>query len=263
MRYALKVYYDGGAFYGSQIQPDKRTVEGELLKALKKFELEVGNFQGAARTDRGVSALGNVYAFDADRPPIPRALNSFLPWDVRVLAWAEVEEDFNPRRMAVEKVYKYFLLDRDYDLDAMRKAAELFKGVHSFHNYCRDEGRDPVRQLRTVRLERQGDVIVLTFIGKSFLWEMVRRLVTALRLVGEGRLAGEEIQRSLIEKSGTKLPPSPPEYLLLWRVVYDFRFEWEEYSARRLSEELLKRLERRKLACFMDETIRRELETRL
>lgn len=262
MRYALKVYYDGRGFYGSQIQPDKRTVEGELLRALRKFGIEPGNFQGAARTDRGVSALGNVYALDSPREPIPKAVNSFLPRDVRVLGGARVGEDFHPRREAMEKTYKYFLLDRGYSLEGMRRAARVYEGVHSFHNYCRKEDRDPVRRVASIEVERQGDVLVLIFTGESFLWEMVRRMVTAIRRAGEGKASIEELERSLSRSVKRKYPPSPPEGLVLWRIRYGFDFAEEEYSKKRLGKDLLRRIESRRILTALDEAIYRELETR-
>lgn len=262
MRYGLKVYYDGRDFYGSQIQPDKRTVEGELLRALRKFGVEPENFRGAARTDRGVSALGNVYAFDSTREPIPKAVNSFLPRDVRVLGVARVGEDFHPRREAMEKTYKYYLLDRGYSLEEMRRAARVYEGVHSFHNYCRKEDRDPVRRMKSIGIERQGDILVLIFSGESFLWEMVRRMVTAIRRAGEGRASIEELRRSLSRSVKKKYPPSPPEPLVLWRIRYGFDFMEEEYTKKRLGRDLLRRIEERRVLSALDEAIYRELETR-
>lgn len=260
MRLALKVYYDGRGFCGSQVQPDKRTVEGELLKALGNFGIGVKNFQGAARTDRGVSALGNVYAFDAERKLLPRALNSFLPGDLRVLAVAEVGAGFNPRRDALEKVYKYFLYDRGYDLEGIRRAARLFEGEHSFHSFCKlEKGRSPVRVLREIEVAEHGDVIVLTFRGRSFLWQMVRRLVTALRGAGEGRVSLGELRECLRGSCGRRFPPSPPELLVLWSVGYAFEFKDEGYSRKRLKKEVLRTLEESRLRAAMAEAISREL----
>lgn len=85
-RYALKVYYDGSNFFGSQRQPNQRTVEGELLSAFKKLGAKIEKFQSAGRTDKGVSAFGNVFAVTTQFELKARALNSFLPGDVRVLA---------------------------------------------------------------------------------------------------------------------------------------------------------------------------------
>jgi len=263
MRLALKVYYDGRGFHGSQIQPDRRTVEGELLKALNKLGAEVRNFQGAARTDRGVSALGNVYAFDTEKSLLPRAVNSFLPADIRVIAALEVHAGFNPRYDARLKVYKYFLHDEGYDLGKMRRAAKLFEGVHSFHNFCRlERDRSPVRRLKKIIIEKQGDVVVLTFAGESFLWQMVRRLVTALRRAGKEEVSLEELRESLEVSCSRKFPPSPLEALVLWEVRYDFEFQVEDYSRKKLRREIHGRLIKSRVRAAMEDAVYRELKTR-
>jgi len=102
MRIALKIAYDGTRFYGFQRQPDLRTVEGDIIKVLKKLriieDVREANFKGASRTDRGVSAFGNVIAFDTAKPELtePRILNHHLR-DIWILGKAEVPEDFHPR----------------------------------------------------------------------------------------------------------------------------------------------------------------------
>lgn len=257
----MKVYYDGGDFYGTQIQSDRRTVEGEILKALNKLRAGVRNFQSAARTDRGVSALGNVYAFDTDRSLLPRAVNSFLPSDIRVLAAMEVSAEFNPRYDARLKVYKYFLYDEGYELEKMRRVATLLEGVHSFHNFCRlERNKDPVRRLKKILIDKHGDVIVLTFVGESFLWQMVRRLVTALRKAGEGGISMEELRERLEVSCSKKFPPSPSENLVLWEIRYDFEFRIESYSRERLRRKILGRLEKSRVQAVMEEAIYRELK---
>ena len=110
-RYAIKVCYEGRGFSGSQRQPALRTVEGEFLSALDGLKINYTDFKAAGRTDRGVSALGNVFALTTESGLIsPRIINSELPLDIRVLAVKTVVSGFNPR-FAVERVYKYFLPD--------------------------------------------------------------------------------------------------------------------------------------------------------
>src|SRR5256886_6833422 len=73
MRIALKIAYDGRAFFGHQRQPDRRTVEGECITALRSAKImrdpTEAFFRSASRTDRGVSAVGNVIAFEASLGP--------------------------------------------------------------------------------------------------------------------------------------------------------------------------------------------------
>ena len=91
MRVALRIAYDGRAFFGHQRQPDARTVEGECIAALRAAKIlsDPGRafFRSASRTDRGVSALGNVIAFDADLRP-EAVLGAFNDKARGVWAWA-------------------------------------------------------------------------------------------------------------------------------------------------------------------------------
>lgn len=235
MRYAVKLFYDGGVFHGSQIQPNVRTVEGDFLNALKGLNIEFNDFQAAGRTDRGVSALCNVFAVSTDSGLLkPRVLNAQLPGDIRVLSVKNVGDDFNPRKDAVERVYKYFLFDADYDLKALKKAIGLFEGEHSFHNFAILDGKDPIRRIRRCELSRRGEILILTFVGESFLWQMIRRMVTALVMVGRGELEIGDLEACFDPKVENKFSPSKAENLVLWDVKYGFEFEDEEYSRENL-----------------------------
>ncbi|MEE8402888.1 MAG: tRNA pseudouridine(38-40) synthase TruA [Candidatus Hydrothermarchaeaceae archaeon] len=235
MRQALKVYYDGGNFFGSQRQPDRRTVEGELLKALGELKIEVKDFKSACRTDRGVSALGNVFALTCDSKLIPGAINSKLPGDIRVLAAREVDDKFNPRYGALGKTYKYFLYDEGYSIGNLKKAARVFKGEHSFHNFAILEGRNPVRNITDIEVKKAGSFFIFTISGESFLWQMIRRMASAFKM------DSGDIERLLDPGYQSKIPPSPPENLVLWSVEYPFEFEHEAYSAERLKKDILKK----------------------
>lgn len=260
MRFALKIFYDGRNFFGSQVQPDQRTVEGELLNAFKKLGARIEKFQSAGRTDRGVSALGNVFAATTDFKLKPRMLNNFLPGDVRVLAAKEVPEDFNPRYEAKERVYKYFLFNDGYDIKKIRSAAKLFEGEHSFHNFCILEARSAVRKIKKITVKRQGDFLVLTFYGESFLWQMIRRIVTALRMTGRSEISIEGLKKYFEPACKNKLKPSEPEPLILWNVKYNFDFEHEDYSLRKFQKEILKRRKELKTKVAMGEEMLRNLK---
>jgi len=239
-RWALKVCYVGGGFSGSQRQPDLRTVEGKFLTAFDKLDIEYSDFRAAGRTDRGVSALGAVFALTADSQLIkPRILNSWLPLDIRVTAVQKVEFEFNPRH-ALERVYKYFLADEDYDLDSMQRASEVFIGEHSFHNFSVADARNPIRRINSVEIEKKEGVFILTFAGESFLWQMVRRMTTALKMVGCSEISAAELGELLYAETEKKIAPAPPENLVLWDVRYDFKFNPENYT-QRLIESVLKK----------------------
>ncbi|RLF61090.1 MAG: tRNA pseudouridine(38-40) synthase TruA [Thermoplasmata archaeon] len=235
-RYALKVFYNGKNFYGSQIQPNVRTVEGELRKALGKF-CEFYDFKGAARTDRGVSALGNVFALTTEFKLQPRIINAHLPEDIFVLGLREVNLDFNPMKEAKERIYKYFLVDDEYDLDKIKKASKIIEGKHSFHNFT-ISNENPIRTINYIEVEKKNGIIILTFSGKSFLWQMVRRLTTALKLVGKGELTIKDLKNLFKKEINKKIKASEPEFLILWDIKYDFKFKCENFSLNRFIEHL-------------------------
>jgi tRNA pseudouridine38-40 synthase len=241
VRWALKVYYDGRDFFGSQRQPDKRTAEGELLESLRSLNIDVSDFKSSCRTDRGVSALGNVFALSSNSRIIPGAINSTLPCDMKVLGARKVDSSFNPRYEAHGKTYKYFLFDEGYKLGKMKKACEAFIGEHSFHNFAKLEGRNPIRSIKRIEIEKIGDFFVFTISGKSFLYQMVRRMVSALKTVGDGLMAPVEIKKLLDKEHDNIIYPLPPENLVLWKVEYPFEIAHDKYCVKRLKKDILKR----------------------
>ncbi len=228
MKLAIRIAYDGTAFYGFQRQPEVRTVEGELIGALKKLKIiedpEKNNFKGASRTDRGVSAFFNVVSFvPSERGDLvrPDVLNHHLK-DVWVLGVAEVPDDFHPRFWAKEKIYRYYLVDEGFDFEAMRECAGLFEGRHDFSAFSKLEpGKEPVREVLKVDIRRRSGYYVIEISGRSFLWQMVRRMVNSIRFCGLGLLDADDISKMLNGICSRKIPPAPPEPLVLWRIVYD------------------------------------------
>lgn len=248
MRIALKIAYDGSKFYGFQRQPGLKTVEGEIIRVLQKLNLiespEKANFKGASRTDKGVSAFGNVVAFNTENLKLaqPRILNHHLR-DVWVLGIAQVPDDFHPRFWAKSKIYRYYLVNEGFDVEAMRECAKLFVGTHDFSAFAKlEKFKDPIREVSRLEIIPRGEVIVIEIEGKSFLWEMVRRIVSALKLCGLGVIGVEDIRRMLEGKMDKKLPPAPPENLFLWEIKYDkVSFQVDEYSIKKIREEFFER----------------------
>jgi tRNA pseudouridine38-40 synthase len=258
-RYALKIYYDGKEFSGSQRQPRARTVEGEFLSALKRLKIDFQSFKTAGRTDKGVNSIGNVFAFSTGSKRIkPRILNAEFPGDIKVLATHPVKAAFNPRH-AKMRIYKYFLLDLDYDLKNMKNATEIFRGRQSFHNFSSTDCRSPIRKIDQVNITKKRSILILTFSGESFLWQMVRRMANALKMVGEGKMSPHDLKKLLETSCKKKVPPLDPENLVLWDVIYDFEFINEVYTKIRLEKEFGERISRIKT----DESIYSEALRRL
>lgn len=251
MRIALKVAYDGTKFFGFQRQKSVKTVEGELIRALQKLDIiknpAENNFKGASRTDRGVSAFGNVISFDTENLKLaqPRILNHHLE-NIWILGIAEVDSNFHPRYAAEGKVYRYYMIDEGFDLNAMKKCSELFVGTHDFSNFARLENfKNPVRTVDYIRISKKGRLIVLEFSGKSFLWEMIRRIVTALRMCALSCLGEDEVKDMLNLRVDRKLPPAPAENLVLWEIKYpNIGFEIDETSVEKAKREFFERFSR-------------------
>lgn len=224
---ALKLFYNGEGFHGSQVQPEVRTVAGELERALASLDA-AQRVRLASRTDRGVSALEQVACFE---PPVegfhPGALNDRLPGDIRVWSWAEVDEEFKPRH-AAGKEYVYVHPAR-LDADTALEAATMLKGEHDFTNLSRRDDRSAIRILDTVDVA-VGDCTVFTFRAPSFLHEMVRRCVTLLARVGSGEAGMDAVARALDPDATVNIPPADPRWLYLSHIWYRDEPVWREFG---------------------------------
>jgi tRNA pseudouridine38-40 synthase len=244
VRLKLEIAYLGTFFEGWQVQAPRdggatpRTVQGEMEISLNEiFQREI-RVHGSGRTDSGVHADAQVAHFDVPEgapllpsQKIPRALNSKLPWDVRVLSASEASPDFHARHSATGKVYVYRLRRGDtllphgglvealagepLDVGAMRAAAARLVGTRDFAPFS-ITGSDPgttVRTLRRLDVEEEGTLLVITAEGDGFLRGMVRRLVGTLRDAGRGRIRPDEAP----ERPG---PTAEARGLTLARVLY-------------------------------------------
>lgn len=247
-RVALLLEYDGTDFAGSQVQPARRTVQGVVEAALEEFTGERGRVAFAGRTDAGVHASGQVAALSTGSAHSPAtcrdALNHFLPEDVVVRAAAEVAVDFDPRRHARSRVYRYRIEDglgpsggrrpltrlrawqveRPLDDSAMAAAVALLPRVEQ--DWSAFAGAVPphyptVRTLLDARVERCGShAVQVTLEADGFLPHQVRMTVGALGRVGAGRLSPQEFARLVEGSPGTAGPAAPPQGLTLIAVRY-------------------------------------------
>jgi tRNA pseudouridine38-40 synthase len=230
MRLAFRIAYLGDGFFGSQVQADRRTVEGEVIAAAQRLALfgdwREARFAFAGRTDRGVHARGQVAAFDTSEPDRARsALNLQLPRDCWCTGVAEVPDAFHPRYDARSRTYRYFFPRIRLDREAMEGAARLFIGRHDFSRLARVEGKNPVRNILSARVLDEGGLACFEVAAESFLWQMVRGMAGALLAAGRGELGGEGIRELLSGNAGERIPPAPSSGLVLWEVDCGIRFE--------------------------------------
>ena len=242
MKVAVKLGYVGQGYYGYQRQPGRLTVEGCVIQALKECGLvpdpEKSEFASAARTDRGVSALGQVIAFRLAGPAkaIVKRLNSKLPPDIFAWASAEVDEGFNPRTHARSKTYLYLFDNPGVGASALESISKMFLGEHDFAQFCRPSERATLRSIDEIRVQ-DGRPIRVYFRAKGFLWTQVRKIISAMELVATGDLEEGEVRDALAGRARLALAPAQPENLILWEIEYvDAPFRVEVDSLLRAKE---------------------------
>jgi tRNA pseudouridine38-40 synthase len=231
MRIALKFAYDGKRFSGYARQPAQRTVEHTILDLLSTSEIladpRSGCFRTASRTDRGVSALGNVCSFDSvlSKDEVFSRLPA-IESEIFIYGIQKVPSDFYPRH-AKSRWYRYYLRNVGLDVEKVQSAAKVFIGEHNFQNFARVEPlKNPIRTINTIVITEKNDFFLLDFSAQTFLWNQIRRMVSAIQKVGTGTLTIDEIRDALEHPmKRVDFQVVAPEPLILTDVVYDFLFE--------------------------------------
>jgi tRNA pseudouridine38-40 synthase len=244
-RLRLDLAYLGTHFHGWQLQPDCRTVQGCLEKALETVCKQPVRVHGAGRTDSGVHALHQVAHCDipSARTQVPwqRALNSLLPDDVAVTRAQWVDPDFHARFSATGKIYTYTLwTNPDYvlpqrrafvwpvgplDLGLLQAGAGVLTGRHDFTSFQNvgTEVQSGVRNLHRVSIQADGtgNEIRCCFEADGFLKQMVRNLMGTLVKLGRGELDLSALKTILESRDRTQAAATaPPQGLCLKRVTY-------------------------------------------
>ena len=240
MRYKAKVSYDGNSYYGFQRLNELPTIQKELEKAVSIINKKDTVVKGASRTDKGVHAYGQVVHFDLDyNVPCNRligAINAILPRDIRVMEIENTSNDFHARRSAVGKKYVYKInlgnydvfLDRYYlqypyklDIKKMEECSKIFLGIHNFKNFTAGERDNYEVIVKEINFIKNGDILEIEFVGKSFYRYMVRNMVGALIQAGNNKLDKNDIKMMLDkEKVNCKYNTAPACGLYLVDVYY-------------------------------------------
>lgn len=244
MRLALIIEYEGTSYHGFQYQINAPSIQEELEKAIASLTGEKVRVKGAGRTDAGVHAKGQVIAFDTDSAHEPeifvRAMNYYLPEDIAVKAAYHVRDDFDPRRNALSRSYRYEILCSDtpsplmrnfayavkdpVNLRRMQRAAKLFVGEHDFRMFAgplENADASTVRMVYQSSVSRKGDLISFKVMGSSFLPHQVRRMAGALLDVSREKLSLEQLRQLINRGNTTAIAHSlPPQGLCLENVSY-------------------------------------------
>ena len=241
----LIIEYEGTDYFGWQIQKQRKskTIQGILENALEKILQEKINLIGAARTDAGVHARGQVANFKTVKKihlqNLQKALNSLLPEDIVVIKVERVCLDFHSRYFSKSKLYEYKILNRIFpsaffhkfawqvsfnlDIKAMKETAKYFLGKHNFSAFCatRSGKKNKTCRVLKFKIEKKDGYVLLLIEGTNFLYKMVRNIVGTLVEVGRGRFAVDDV-KNILARQDRKLagPTAPAKGLTLIRVDY-------------------------------------------
>jgi len=244
----------GTGYAGWQRQAEALSVQQVLEEALGRLSSEPVKVVGAGRTDSGVHAVGQVASFsmsrewDTDRLAV--AANFYLPPDVSLMQVERVADDFDARRSALWREYRYFIWHgrscwphlrdmvwwrrHDWDADSVREACRALEGYHDFRAFCKT-GECPKESARTIsrlRYKKIGALSIVIVRAPSFLTNMVRIIVGSLDSIGRGQEPASWL-RELLGEAGAGCEPdrrqngatAPAWGLYFWRAVYkDVRF---------------------------------------
>ncbi|MDR0609882.1 MAG: tRNA pseudouridine(38-40) synthase TruA [Planctomycetaceae bacterium] len=253
-RIKLELTYDGTNYKGWQRQSQVPSIQETLERTLGKILGEPVVVTGSGRTDAGVHALKQVAAFTTtsglSAEVFQRALNGFLPQDIRILRVEEVPLCFHPIADAIAKRYRYlidnnrplFPLTRNYcwvygeplDIDTMRQAAQFLLGKQDFSCF-QSQGsprKTTIRTISDILVERINDLnglypplICIEVESDGFLYNMMRTIAGTLTLLGvEGHrgVGNPERMKEIIASQNRAFAgaTAPAHALYLIDVVY-------------------------------------------
>ncbi len=215
---AFKFMYIGEKYDGLVIQSTtKNTIEEKIFSALKKANflenksteelISSSNYSRCGRTDKGVSSTGNIFSLNIrynENYNYTKILNNLLPNDINILNNIIVDDSFDARFSCLYREYKYFFIKENLNIDIMKKACELLKGVHNFKKFCKIdksdenwENKNYERRIYEIDIKKVDDINFNLFNneeyyscyyciikGSAFLWHQVRCIMSILFLIG-------------------------------------------------------------------------------
>lgn len=225
MKIALGIEYAGNDFFGWQIQPHARSVQGCVEAALSQVANHPITVICAGRTDTGVHALEQVIHAEVTAQRSMRSwvlgTNANLPSDVSVL-WAQpVDDQFHARFSALARHYRYLILNRTtrpallakrvtwehkpLDIEAMQIAGNSLLGTHDFSSYRSSycQAKTPIRTITHLGISRNKDQITINISANAFLHHMVRNIMGVLIPIGCGEQKPEWARQVLEAKNRT------------------------------------------------------------
>ena len=243
MKVKLTISYDGTNYCGWQSQPNGNGIQKEIELAIEKLTGEKVVVTGSGRTDSGVHAEGQVASFSIEKSAIPaknyaKALNTVLPVDIRVVKSQKSKEDFDARKSAKKKTYRYIFyksqvelplkekyqtqLKESVNIEKIKECAKLLVGTNDFKCFCASGSgaKTTVRTIYEIKVKSTKNELKIFVTGNGFLYKMVRTLVGTLIAYGEEKIGKKEIEEMLKTGKKQKIRTMPAKGLCLVSVKY-------------------------------------------
>lgn len=238
------VTYEGTRYQGWQRQESSdHTIQKKLEQLISRMCGEEIEIQGSGRTDAGVHSLGQVMNFHTQSLMSTEEMfvymNQYLPEDIAVVEIKEVSERFHSRLNAKGKQYSYRVwnskvpnvfwrryshaVEQVLDVESMQKAAGYLLGEHDFKSFtsAKKGKKSTVRNIKSIDIRKEGDMLTFTFQGDGFLYHMIRILMGTLLEVGMGLRHADSIPEVIAaenrEAAGALVPAKG---LVLEKVFY-------------------------------------------
>lgn len=239
--FRMTLEYDGTDYVGWQIQPNGRSVQEEVEKALRQVLQEAVTTVAGGRTDSGVHARGQVVSFRTEEWSDPQrlawSLNALMPDSIVAREVRRVADSFHARYSAQKRRYRYTILREVsalerfnawqvfYPLDValMKQCAREIVGEHDFQSFCKADSDTPHHRCIVERASwtESGPRLVFDITANRFLYGMVRALVGTMVDVGRGHLTTEEFERIIDQKDRRAAGmAAPARGLVLEEIAY-------------------------------------------
>lgn len=240
MRFFIELSYKGTNYHGWQEQPNAKTVQAEINRALSTILNTNIEVIGAGRTDTGVHANQMFAHFDCDIDfdiqNLMFKLNSFLPSDIAIKDIFKVKEDANCRFDALSRTYQYhiiqkkdpfnktaYFLQNDLDIKAMNEACKYIIGKQDFTSFSKVNTQTFTNNCDVMfaQWEVVNTNLIFTIKADRFLRNMVRAIVGTLLDVGFGKIIAADLAKIIAAKDRSKSGVSVPAHaLFLTEVKY-------------------------------------------
>ncbi len=240
MNVKCTVAYDGSQYKGSQRQPNKLSVEDQLMKAFSFLNIEP-KITLSGRTDKEVHASGQVFNiripnYWSNLSKLTTSLNRVLPDSIVIRHICRVNDEFHARFHAKKRVYRYLVTTKalspfnsryithveSIDEKRLKEAMKVFIGEHDFE-YFHKRGSDKenlIREIYEASFYKYKDVYVFKFTANSYLRSQIRLMVGFLLKISQGKLSASDLKEQLQKKRYYNKVPAIPNGLYLAKVKY-------------------------------------------